>query len=181
MVGMGSVLLSAAEETSGGLTDISGSLFLWTVVLFALFAFVLAKFGWKPLLQLIEEREKDIRQAVEGAHKANAEAQAVLVQQAELLRQAAREREEIMTRALHEADRLKTDLVTKARSASDQIITRAREQIQREKDLAILELKTKVADVAILAASKIVQASLSPEAQRKLVNDFINETLPRAR
>jgi F-type H+-transporting ATPase subunit b len=165
--------LSGALLASGGLTDIDTTLFYSTLVLFAIFAFILAKFAWKPLLQIIEEREKGVRDAVDGAQRANAEAQALLEKHKELVREAGREREEILKTALQEADSLKTDLQARARAESEQMIARAKEQVDREKVAAIQELRSQVADLAIEAASKIVTSSLTAEAQRKLVNDFI--------
>jgi F-type H+-transporting ATPase subunit b len=167
------VLLAA-----GKLTDVSLTLFVATVVLFTIFAFVLARFAWGPLLKAIEEREKGIKDSVEGAESANAEAKALLEKHRELLRDAGREREEILKRAVKEAEALRTDLSTKARAESDQIVARAREQIQREKDEAIQELRSQVVDLAMEAATKIVKSSLTPEAQRKLVSDFIS-SMPR--
>jgi F-type H+-transporting ATPase subunit b len=165
--------LSGVLLASGGLTDIDTTLFYSTLVLFAIFAFVLAKFAWKPLLQIIEEREKGVRDAVDGAQRANAEALVLLEKHKELVREAGREREEVLKKALQEADALKTDLQTRARAESEQMIQRAREQVDREKVAAIQELRSQVADLAIEAASKIVTSSLTPEAQKKLVNDFI--------
>jgi F-type H+-transporting ATPase subunit b len=172
------LLAAEAQGGGGGLTDINLGLTVWTVVLFALFAFVLAKLGWGPILKVVEEREKSVRDAVEGAHRANAEAQALLAQHREMLRDASREREEIVKKALQESDRIKADLTAQARAASDQMIQRAKQQIEREKAQAVLELRTQVADLAIEAASKIVETSPTPEAQRKLVDDFITE-LPK--
>ena len=173
-------LLLAAEAAGGGggLTDINLGLTVWTVVLFALFAFVLTKLGWGPILKVVEERERSVRDAVEGAERANAEAQALLTQHREMLREASREREEIIKKALQESEQIKADLTARAKAAGDQMIQRARERIEREKAQAVLELRTQVADLAIEAASKIVETSLTPEAQRKLVDDFIT-TLPR--
>ena len=163
---------------AGGLTDVNFGLTLWTVVLFILFAVLMTKLGWRPLLNAIEEREKGNRGAVDGAQKAHAEAQALLAQHKEMLRDAGREREEIIKRALKEAEQLKADLTARARAESDQMVQRAREQIEREKGQAILELRTQVADLAMQAASKIVASSMTPEAQRKLVDEFI-KTMPR--
>ena len=163
---------------AGGLTDVNFGLTLWTIVLFVLFAVVMAKLGWGPLLAAVEEREKGIRGAVDGAQKAHTEAQALLAQHKEMLREAGREREEILKRALKDAEQLKADLSARAKAESDQMVQRAREQIDREKGQAILELRTQVADLAMQAAAKIVESSLTPDAQRKLVDDFI-KTMPR--
>jgi F-type H+-transporting ATPase subunit b len=169
----------ASMLLSGGLTDVDATLFWATLVLFALFALILGKFGWKPLLATIEEREKGIRDSVSGAEAANAEAKALLQKHHELLREAGRERDEMLKRALAEAEQLKQELSGKARAEADQLVERARQQIEREKGLAIQELKSQVADLAILAATKIVKSSLTPEAQRQLVSEFI-EQLPKA-
>jgi F-type H+-transporting ATPase subunit b len=174
------VSLVPAALAAGGFTDLEFGLTLWTVVLFAIFAFVLTKLGWKPLLAMIEEREKGIHEAVGSAQKANEEAQRLLAQHQELIREAGRQREEIMKRALADAETVKTDLIAQARAESDRMVQKAKEQIEREKKLAIQELRSSVADLAVEAASKIVQSSLTPEAQKKLVHEFI-DNLPQAR
>jgi F-type H+-transporting ATPase subunit b len=171
-------LLLAAEGGGGGLTDIDQTLFLATLVLFAIFAFVLAKFAWGPLLVAIEGREKSVRDEVDGALKANAEAQALLAQHKDMLRQAGRERDEMVARAKQDAEAFKNDLMTRARTEADQIVERAKAQIEREKVQAIQELRAQVADIAVEAAGKIVKSSLTPEAQKKLVSDYIS-SLPR--
>ena len=148
------VSLVPAALAAGGFTDLEFGLTLWTVVLFGIFAFVLTKLGWKPLLAMIEEREKGIRDAIGSAEKANEEAQRLLAQHQELIREAGAE--------------------------SDRMVQKAKEQIEREKKLAIQELRSSVADLAVEAAAKIVQSSLTPEAQKKLVHEFI-DNLPQAR
>jgi F-type H+-transporting ATPase subunit b len=175
----GLLLLAASPEGGGtGLTDVNFTLTAATIVLFLLFAAVLTRFGWKPLLHLIEEREKGVKDAVEGAEKANAEAQALLEQHKEMLRQAGREREEILARTLKDAEQVKSELLAKSRAESEQIVQRAREQLERERVRAVADLRAQVADLAVEAAAKIVTSSLTPEAQRKLVTEFI-ETLPK--
>lgn len=169
---------TALLAAGGGLTDPDLTLTVATLVLFALFAAVLGKFGWKPLLALIEEREKTVRDTVEGAHKANAEAAALLEKHKQMVRETLRERDEIMKRSIKEADQLKADLVEKARAEGEQMVKRAKDQIEREKSLAIQELRKEVADIAVEAASKIVKSSLTPDAQKKLVSDYI-ASLPK--
>jgi len=170
----------AAAASSGGFTDINVGLTIWTIVLFSLFALVLTKLGWQPLLSMIEEREKKIVQAVENATRANAEAQALLIQQKEILREAGQQREEIVKKAFQDAEQVRANLVAQAKAESERLLERAREQIQREKQLALAEIRGQVADLAVEAAAKIVTSSLTPEAQRKLVEEFL-ETLPPAR
>jgi len=171
--------LLAAGEGGASLTDFNTTLFVSTLVMFALFALVLGKFAWGPLLGIIEEREKSVRTAVEEAQQANTEAKALLEKHREMVQQAGRERAELIEKAVAEADRIKSDLVEKARSEGDQLVQRARDQIEREKNAAVQELRSQVAELAIEAAGKIVTTSMTPESQRKLVDEFIRD-LPKA-
>jgi len=171
--------LAAAEGGASSLLSLDVTLLWSTVVLFALFAWVLGKFAWGPLLKIVDEREKGIRTSVESAETAAAEAKDLLAKHQEMLRGAGREREEILARALKEADTVRGDIVEKARSDAERIAGHAREQVEREKNEAIGELRAQVADIAVEAASKIVKSSLTPEAQKKLVDDYIT-SLPRA-
>jgi len=171
--------LVLAAAGGGGLLSVDVTLLWGTVVVFVLFAWILGRFAWGPLLKIVDEREKTIREQVDAAQQAAADSRDLLVQHQELLRGAGREREEILAKAVKEADTLRADLVGKARAEADQAVARAREQMQREKDQAIAELRAQVADIAVEAASRIVRSSLTEEAQRKLVDDYIKE-LPRA-
>jgi F-type H+-transporting ATPase subunit b len=171
------LVLAAAE--GGGFLSVDTTLLWATLVAFAVFAWVLGKFAWGPLLKIVDDREKSIREQVDSAQLAAAEAKDLLAQHHELLKGAGREREEILQKAVREAEQVRTDLVGKARADADQVVARAREQMGREKDQAIADLRTQVADLAVEAASRIVKSSLTEEAQRKLVDDYIRD-LPRA-
>ena len=172
-------LLAAAEGAGSGLMNVDWTLYIATVVAFLAFALILAKFAWGPLLQIVDAREKSIREQVDSAEKAAADAKATLAQHQELLRGASRERDELLARAGKDAEALRADLQAKARGDAEQILARAREQLTREKEQALAELRAQVADIAIEAASRIVKSSLSEDAQRKLVDDYIKQ-LPRA-
>ena len=165
--------LLLAEGGGGSLTDIDFNLTLWTLVLFVLFAGVLGKFAWGPLLATIDAREKSVKDEVQGAHRANAEAAQLLEKHKELVRDAGREREDLLKRTRAEAEQIRNDLQAKARTEADQVLARAKEQIQRERDLAITVLRGQVADVAIEAAAKIVESSLTKDAQKKIVDEFV--------
>ena len=82
----GAIALAAAEGGGGGILSVDSTLVWGTLVVFALFAFILGKFAWGPLLKIVDEREKTIREQVDSAQLAAAEAKDLLVQHQELLR-----------------------------------------------------------------------------------------------
>ena len=172
--------LVLAEAAGGGFLSVDTTLLWATIVVFAIFAWILGKFAWGPLLKIVDDRERTIREQVDSAQLAAAEAKDLLAKHQEILKGAGREREEILQKALKEAEQVRVELVTKARADADQVLARTREQMGREKDQAIAELRTQVADIAVEAASRIVKSSLTDEAQRKLVDDYIKQ-LPTAR
>jgi F-type H+-transporting ATPase subunit b len=173
-----SLLLAASEGGGADIMSVDRTLFVATLVAFGVFAWILAKFAWGPLLKIVDEREKTIRDQVDSAEKAAADAKSMLAQHQELLKGAGRERDEILAHATRDSEALRAELHSKARADAEQVVARAREQMLREKDQAIAELRAQVADIAVEAASRIVKSSLSEEAQRKLVDDYIKE-LPR--
>ena len=172
--------LTALPLLAGGLTDINLMLTVFTLILFTLFVIILSKFAWGPLLSAIDEREKSIRDAIESSRKVNAEAAALLAQHKELVRQVGAEREEIIKKAAKEAEDFRVDLMAKARSDGEDIVRRAKVQIERESALALAQLREEVADLAIMGASKIVASSMTPEAQKKLVAEFVG-SLPKVK
>ena len=96
------------------------------------------------------------------------------------MRQIGAEREEIIKKATQEAEVFRADLMTRARSDGEDIVRRAKEQIERESAVALAKLREEVADLAILGASKIVASSMTPDAQKKLVSEFVT-SLPKVR
>lgn len=172
--------LTALPLLAGGLTDIDLMLTVSTLIVFTLFVIILSKFAWGPLLAAIDEREKSIREAIESSRKQNAEAAALLAQHKDLVRQIGAEREEIIKKATKEAEEFRVDLMAKARSDGEDIVRRAKQQIERESAVALAKLREEVADLAILGASKIVASSMTPEAQKKLVSEFVG-SLPKVK
>ncbi len=171
--------LLAAAEGGGGFLSVDTTLLWATVVIFGLFALVLGKFAWGPLLKIVDEREKQVREQVDSAERSAAEARELLAKHQQLLREAGRERDAILARAMKDADQVRGELVGKARAEAEIVVARAREQMQREKDQAIAELRAEVAEIAVDAASRIVRSSLDEQAQRRLVDEYI-ASLPRA-
>jgi F-type H+-transporting ATPase subunit b len=75
-------------------------------------------------------------------------------------------------------ERLKAEIIEKANASSRQMIEQAKEEIRREKDAALLALRSEVADLAVTAAGKIIDANLDVNKHRALVDDVIKDIRP---
>jgi F-type H+-transporting ATPase subunit b len=158
---------------AGGLTSINPGLTLWTAITFLLLLAVLAKFAWGPIVKMLAERERTIREAIEAAKKERAEAERMFAEQKHSLAQAQREAAELAKRNQQEVEVMRQELTARARKEADELVATARRQIEEEKVKAVADLRAQVADLAIDAASRLVKVSLDDAAQRKLVEEYI--------
>jgi F-type H+-transporting ATPase subunit b len=170
---MASLASLAPVLAAGGITDLNPGLTLWTAITFLFLLVVLSRFAWGPIVKMLNDRERTIRDAIDSAKKERAEAERMLAQQKEALARAQREAAELARRNQQEVEALRQELTTRARKEADELIASARLQISEEIGKARAELKAQVADLAIDAAAKLVKANLDDKAQRKLVEEYI--------
>jgi F-type H+-transporting ATPase subunit b len=177
---MASIVTMSPVLAAGALTDINPGLTLWTAITFLVLVVVLSKFAWGPIVKMLAEREKTIREALEQAKKERTEAEKLLAEQKTAFATAQREAADLAKKNQAEVEALRQELTAKAKKEAEELVSSARRQIVEEKTKAIAELKSHVADLAIEAAGKLVKASLDEKAQRQLVQDYI-EQLPKGR
>jgi F-type H+-transporting ATPase subunit b len=70
---------------------------------------------------------------------------------------------------------MRKEIVQKAQEESNRIVKRAQEEIELQKQKAILELQEKIADLSIMAATKIINKSLNTEDNRRLVEEYVSK------
>ena len=155
------------------LLDPHAGLIAWTIITFVVVLIILKRFVWSPLLEALDERQKRIRDALEGAEQARDEAQAALAEHQKALAGAESEAREIVAQAREAGERVRTDIIDEARRGAEQTVEQARRSIETEKQAALIELRREVADLAVRAASEIVNANLDDERNRQLVDDLI--------
>jgi F-type H+-transporting ATPase subunit b len=160
---------------AGALTDINPGLTLWTAITFVFLLLVLGKFAWGPIVRMLAERERTIRDAIEAAKKERVEAERLLGEQKQSLARAQREAAELAKRNQVEVEALRQELTTRARKEADELVASARRQIVEETTKAKAELRAQVADLAIEAAGRLVKANLDEKSQRQLVEEYISQ------
>ncbi len=158
---------------AGGIVDLNPGLTIWTAITFAFLLVVLSKFAWGPIVKMLNERERTIRDAIESAKKERAEAERLLGEQKHALAAAQRDAAELAKKNQQEVERLRQELTERARKEADELVASARRQIEEEIAKAKGELKSQVVDLAIDAAARLVKANLDEKAQRTLVEEYI--------
>lgn len=150
-------------------------LIFWTILTFLALAWVLRKFAWKPILAIIDARDKAIREALEESKQARAAADEALARNRELQAQARGEAAKIVAEGQKEAERVRSEILAKARAESSVAIEQGRRQIEYETKQAVAELKGTVVQVALDAAGKLIQSSLDEAKHRRLVEEYLDK------
>ncbi len=166
----------AAEEDLGAqLFSVNLGLSLWTVVIFLLLLGVLWKFAWGPILLAVNEREERIRARLDEAERQRDEATRLLEEHRKQLADARRQSQQILQEGRDAAEQVRRDLEQKARSEGEAILERARREIGREKDAALESLRAESVDLALAAASRLMQERMDREKDRELVLDYLKD------
>ena len=168
------VLLLLLEEEPFSPFSINTGLIFWTVLVFVVLLAVLWRLGWPTILKSVEERERRIQQQLDEAERARAESARLLEEHKRTIASARNEAQEMVAKARAVAEKERETLLAKAREEYEQLLVRARKDIAAEKEKAILELRREAVDLSIAAASKLVEAKLDTEANRRLVMEYLS-------
>lgn len=158
-----------------GFTDVNPGLTFWTIVTFLVVFVVLRWKAWGPILQMVQEREKAIQDAIDAAKRERQEAEKILAEQKQAIAEARREAAELVKRNQAEVERAREELLASTRKDAEEILVQARRQIEDEKTKALAEVRNYAVDLALQAAQKLVESSLDEGRQRALVLDFIDQ------
>ena len=169
----GAVALAAEVPASG----LQINLF-WIIVSslnFLLFLFLISRFAFGPINEILESRRTRIEQGLKDAEQARLDRENAEKERAAALQEARREANEILARAQKIAQETRDADIAATKADLERIRERAAAEIEAEKQRAITELRTEVADLALQAASKVVGETLTTERERRLVAEFLTE------
>lgn len=172
---------SHAAETAHEPNILSGNLgnVLFTLVIFLGVVFILGRFAWGPLLNALQQREKFIRDSIEDARREREEADRLLARYREQIDRAREEATRIVEEGRRDGEAVRRRIHEEARTEADELIARARREIDLAAQAASRRLYDEAADLAILAASKVVARTLRPEDHRELVAQSLREMSAR--
>lgn len=165
----------AEGEATPGLFDINTGLSVWTLIVFGLVLLVLHRYAWGPILGAVNAREEGIQSDLDQAKSEREEAASLLAEHKKQMSEARREAHQIIQDGKDAGERLRREIEEKARTEGHTMIERAREEIQRERDAAIDSLRRESVDLALAAASKLIQENLDADKNRELVMGYVDD------
>jgi F-type H+-transporting ATPase subunit b len=145
------------------------------VIAFLITVWVLKRFAWKPLLGLMEERQKKIKSEFDEIknqkEKMRRQAQEYNEKMAQIETQARIRIQEGVQEGLKVAREIQNEAHKQARD----ILNKAQEEVEREIEKAKVQLKNNLVNIAIAVTQKIIKEKLDSEKDKKLIAEFIND------
>jgi F-type H+-transporting ATPase subunit b len=162
-----------------GLLTLNGTLIAQLIIFLVTLGF-LYRVAWGPLLTILEARRQRIQEGVEATERAKRELEEAERERQAKLDEARREAQAMLDRIAKQAEDLRKELEAKAREQAEGLIAKARAEIQQERQKAVQDLRLQVADLAVLAAGRIIGESLDAKKHRELIERAIEEAEIRA-
>ena len=162
--------------SSGGfLITPNVGLMLWTLLLFLISMYVLAKLAFPRISEALDKRQRAIEDSIETAERTRQEADRLLAEYRERLTEARRQAEEIVERARKTAEVHEREAQAQAADRREQMMEQTRRDIETETRRAIDEIRREVADLTVMATERVTRKTLTEADQRRLVEDALSE------
>ena len=160
---------------SSPLIQVTPGLMIWTIVCFGITYFVLRKYAFGPIQQLIDARRDRIEQAIQEADNARDEARNLLEEHRKLIGQAKSEAEEILSEARRVGDAQRERVREETEEDRQRRLEETRRQIDQATVQALGQIREEVGKLSLLAAEKITRKSLTEADQKRLIDEALSE------
>ena len=166
-------VLPASGGSDNPLLEPSPGLMIWTLVVFGITFWILKRYVFGPVAQMIEKRRDQIAESIDEAERSRDEATRLLEDYKVRLAEARREADQLREQGRKEGERQGAELVESAQAQRDRVLSDAETQIDAQARQAAAGIRDDVVDLALLAAEKVTNKSLSDDDHRRLIAEAI--------
>jgi F-type H+-transporting ATPase subunit b len=160
---------------SSGLIKVVPGLMIWTLVSFALTFLVLRRFAFGPIQTVIDERRKRIRESLDEADRARAEARKMLEEHRAMMAEARGKAEEILSEARRVGESQRARMREELEADRQRRLEEITKQIQAETVRALELIRAEVADLTVLATQKVTGKVLDARDHKRLIDEAIGD------
>jgi F-type H+-transporting ATPase subunit b len=150
-------------------------LMIWTIICFLVTLYVLKRFAFGPIQNMLDERRERIQRSIEEAEHARVESRKLLEEHRALIGQARGQAEEILAEARKVADSQRQRVREETEADRQRRLEETRRQIEAETQRALEQIRAEVAELTLAAATKVTGKVLEDEDHRRLIDDAIKE------
>jgi len=160
---------------SNPLIEVRFGLMVWTIVCFGITFFVLKRYAFGYIQKAIDERRERIRRSLEEADKARDEARRLLQEHRALIGQARGQSEEILAEARRVAESMARRVKDETEADRQRRLEETKRQIEAETHRALQQIRAEVAELTLVATSKVTGKVLDDADHRRLIEDAIKD------
>jgi F-type H+-transporting ATPase subunit b len=150
-------------------------LMIWTLISFGIAMFLLRKFAYPRIQTALEKRARAVAETIDAAERTRTEADRILQEYRERLREAREQADEIVSRARKAADRTQDEARITAKETREEMLADARRDIEQETRRAIGQIRREVADLTVIATEKVARKTLNDDDHRRLIDEALQE------
>lgn len=154
---------------------INGWNLLVQAIAFLVFVYLLWRFAVGPIVRVLDQRQARISESLMAAERMQVELRETQAKNEEIMAQARREAQELLQTARQNAEQVESKARERAGAAADEFLGRAQETLRQETAQARQQLRQEVADLAVIAAGKIIRKEISPADQKELIEATLAE------
>lgn len=151
-------------------------LLFWMTLIFGIVFFILAKFGFPVLTDMVRKRQERIEKSLEDAREIEARMATWKVEQAKMVEETRKQQAVILKEATETKARIVADAKAQAKAEADKLLAEAKTQIAAEKESALRDVRKEIALLSVQVAEKVLRNELSEEgSQRALIDKLVDE------
>jgi F-type H+-transporting ATPase subunit b len=165
----------AEEEGGSFLVSPNVGLMIWTLLVFGISMYVLAKLAFPRIAEALDKRQRAIEESIDLAERTRKEADELLAEYRERLAEARSQADEIVARARKTAEEQEAESLADARRKREEMMEQTRREIEVETRRALDQIRSEVANLTVLATEKVTRKTLTDADQRRLVEEAVGE------
>ncbi len=148
---------------------------IWTLALFGVTMFVLAKFAFPRISEALEKRANAIAENIEESERQREEADKLLAEYRQRLKEAREQADDITARARKASETALTEATADGKAKREELVGAARRDIEAETRRSLEQIRKEVADLTVIATEKVTRKSLDADDQKRLVEEALDE------
>ena len=157
--------------------EVFHSLIFWSLISFAILFFLLKRFAFPPILEILEERENKIRSEISDAEKLRQEAEGIKADLGRELKSAHEKAQIIIQMAGDESKKIQDKSINETQVKVRQMLSDAEQEIQITRNKLLNEIRTYTAALTMASTEKVLKKALSDDDKKRLVDESIAEVL----
>jgi F-type H+-transporting ATPase subunit b len=148
---------------------------IWTLIAFGITLLILRKAAYPRIAEALDKRRRAIAESIDAAERTRVEADRLLQEYRERLREAREQADEILVRARKASEKVQEQAKVEATEKREELMEQTRRDIEQETRRAIEQIRREVADLTVMATEKVTRKSLDDEDHRRLIEEALSE------